>query len=205
MKLPQNTFAMALLGVPALLYGAAVRLRRRGYTALGLARRAAVPVISVGNLTVGGTGKTTIVSWLVRELQDRGWHPAVVSRGYLGRAGRGPLYVSRGQGPLVASDVSGDEPFLLASRLPGAVVVAGSDRVLGSRAAIEAGADVVILDDGFQHMRLARDVDLVLLDAHNPFGNYRLLPAGTLREPVSELRRAHAVIITRSRPDENFA
>jgi len=205
MSVSENALMLSLLGAPALLYGAAVKLRLRLYALPGLARRADLPVISVGNLTVGGTGKTTIVAWLVFELERRGRRPAVVSRGYLGRAGRGPVIVSRGQGPLVAPEISGDEPFLLANRLPGAVVVAGSDRVVGCEAALQAGADCVVLDDGFQHLRLARDLDIVLLDAHNPFGNYRLLPAGTLREPVSGLGRAGAVVITRSRPGESFA
>jgi len=203
-KLSQNALLLAFIGVPAFLFGLGARIRRRLYGLPGAVRQAEVPVISVGNLTVGGTGKTTIVAWLVRRLQQRGRTPAVVSRGYLGRVGRGPLMVSRGDGPLVEARVSGDEPYLLARSLPGAIVVAGSDRVEGCRAAREAGADVVILDDGFQHLRLARDLDLVLLDAHSPFGNYRLLPAGTLREPASGLRRADVVLITRSRLDESF-
>jgi tetraacyldisaccharide 4'-kinase len=205
MSVSHNTLVLSLLGGPALVYGAAVKLRLRLYGLPGFARRVGLPVISVGNLTVGGTGKTTIVAWLVSELMRRGRRPAVVSRGYLGRAGRGPVIVSLGQGPLVEPEVSGDEPFLLATRLPGAVVIAGSDRVVGCEAALKAGADCVVLDDGFQHLRLARDLDIVLLDAHNPFGNYRLLPAGTLREPASGLRRADAVVITRSRPGESFS
>lgn len=205
MSVSHNTLVLSLLGGPALVYGAAVKLRLRLYARPGFARRADLPVISVGNLTVGGTGKTTIVAWLVSELTRRGRRPAVVSRGYLGRAGRGPVIVSVGQGPMVEPEVSGDEPFLLATRLPGALVISGSDRVMGCEAALRAGADCVVLDDGFQHVRLARDLDIVLLDAHNPFGNYRLLPAGTLREPVSGLRRAGAVVITRSRPGESFS
>jgi len=204
MKISQNALLLAFLGAPAFLFGVGARLRRHLYGLPGAVRRVDLPVISVGNLTVGGTGKTTIVAWLVRRLQERGRRPAVVSRGYLGRAGRGPLVVSRGDGPLVESRVSGDEPYLLARTLPGAVVVAGSDRVEGCRAAAEAGADVVVLDDGFQHLRLGRDLDLVLLDAHSPFGNYRLLPAGSLREPASGLGRADVVLITRSRSEENF-
>lgn len=187
-----------------MLFGLAARIRRGLYRLPGAVRRADLPVISVGNLTVGGTGKTTIVAWLVRRLQERGRHPAVVSRGYLGRAGRGPLLVSGGDGPRVEARVSGDEPYLLARSLPGVVVVAGSDRLAGCRAAREAGADVVVLDDGFQHLRLGRDLDLVLLDAHSPFGNYRLLPAGSLREPASGLSRADLVLITRSRSEESF-
>jgi tetraacyldisaccharide 4'-kinase len=204
MKISQNALVLALLGAPALLFGLASRIRRGLYGLPGAVRRADLPVISVGNLTVGGTGKTTMVAWLVRRLQERGRRPAVVSRGYLGRAGRGPLVVSTGEGPRVEARVSGDEPYLLARGLPGAIVVAGSDRLQGCRAAAEAGADVVVLDDGFQHLRVGRDLDLVLLDAHNPFGNYRLLPAGSLREPASGLSRADLVVITRSRSKESF-
>jgi tetraacyldisaccharide 4'-kinase len=161
-------------------------------------------VISVGNLTVGGTGKTPLTAWIAARLLEEGRRPAVVSRGYGGSSGRGPCIVSRGGAPLVPAAVAGDEPVLLARRLPEVIVVVGSDRVRGARAARETGADVLVLDDGFQHRRLARDLDLVLLDSHDPFGAYRLLPSGPLREPVESLARADAVIVTRSRPGEPF-
>jgi tetraacyldisaccharide 4'-kinase len=201
---PEHPLALALLQAPALLYRMAVALRNRRYDRPGAAESAGIPVVSVGNLTVGGTGKTTLVAWIASRLQEEGRRPAVVSRGYGGRSGRGPCLVSDGSGPRLPSRVAGDEPVLLARRLPGVPVIVGSDRVAGARAAREAGADVVVLDDGFQHRRLARDLDLVLLDVRDPFGSYRLLPAGPLREPVSSLRRADAVILTRSRPDEPF-
>ncbi len=204
MRTPRHPALVALLGLPSLAYGAAVRLRNRILDRPGAARRAAIPVISVGNLTVGGTGKTPFVAWLVRRLQLEGRRPAVVTRGYGGRAGKGPLRVSDGSGPRLDPRVSGDEPYLLARSLPGAQVIAGSDRLAGAMAAAAGGADVVVLDDGFQHRRLARDLDLVLLDASSPFGNYWLLPAGPLREPISGLERADAVILTRSRPGETF-
>jgi len=202
---PDHPALAALLGLPAILYGRAVRLRNRLYDRPGLARAAGIPVISVGNLTVGGTGKTPVVAWLARRLLEDGRRPAVVSRGYGGRAGRGPLMVSRGEGPLASAANSGDEPYLLARSEPRLRVVVGSDRHAGAVAAREAGADVILLDDGFQHRRLARDLDIVLLDASNPFGNHRLLPAGLLREPVSGLSRADVVLITRSRSDERFS
>jgi tetraacyldisaccharide 4'-kinase len=145
-----------------------------------------------------------MVAWLVRALQAEGHVPAIVSRGYRGRAGRGPVIVSRGAGPLVTAQVAGDEPFLLARSLPGAIVVVGSDRIAGVRAARAEGAHVALLDDGFQHRRIRRDVDIVLLDASNPFGNYRLIPAGILREPLSALARADAVVVTRARPAESL-
>jgi tetraacyldisaccharide 4'-kinase len=162
-------------------------------------------VLCVGNLTAGGTGKTPMVAWLVRRLQAAGLRPCIVTRGYGGRAGRGPLLVSSGGGPLAGPEVSGDEPVLLARALPGAIVLAGSDRVAAAAAAAAEGADVVVLDDGFQHRRLARDLDLVLLDGTAPFGNGRLLPAGALREPLDALARASAVLVTRCRPDANVA
>jgi tetraacyldisaccharide 4'-kinase len=179
------------------VYGAAVRLRNRRYERPGASRRAPVPVLSVGNLTVGGTGKTPMVAWLCRHLLELGRRPAVVSRGYGGAAGRGPLVVSDGSGPRVGAARCGDEPFMLARALPGVRVIVGSDRTAGAAAAAADRADVVVLDDGYQHRRLARDLDIVLLDAATPLAAQRLLPAGDLREPLSGLGRAGAVVLTR--------
>jgi tetraacyldisaccharide 4'-kinase len=201
---PEHPLAVALLTPPSLLYRAVVALRNRRYDRPGKAVHPGIPVISVGNLTVGGTGKTPLTAWIAARLLEEGRRPAIVSRGYGGKSGRGPCFVSRGAGPLCASDLGGDEPVLLARRLPGTLVVVGSDRVAGARAARDAGADVIVLDDGFQHRRLARDLDLVLLDARDPFGGHRLLPSGPLREPIGSLRRAHAVILTRSGSGEAF-
>jgi len=194
----------AFLRVGAALYGGGVRLRNRHYDRPGASWKGPLPVISVGNLTVGGTGKTPLVAWLARTILSMGLRPAIVSRGYGGTAGKGPLLVSEGRGPLCPARVSGDEPNLLARYLDGVTIVVGSDRCAGTRAAARAGSDAVILDDGFQHRRLARDLDIVLLDASSPFGNHRLLPAGLLREPVSGLGRADVVVVTRSRPDEDL-
>jgi tetraacyldisaccharide 4'-kinase len=195
----------ALLSLPALLYGATIRVRNRFYERPGAAHRAPLPVLSVGNLTLGGTGKTPLVAWLANGLLAAGRRPAILSRGYGGRAGRGPLIVSEGGAPLCSPADCGDEPYLLARSLADTLVLAGSDRLVSASKAAEMGANVAILDDGFQHRRLARDLDLVLLDASDPFGNYRLLPAGTLREPISALGRADLVLITRSRAGERFA
>jgi tetraacyldisaccharide 4'-kinase len=138
-------------------------------------------VISVGNLTVGGTGKTPLAIWLCRVMWQRQRHCAVLTRGYKARKGE-----------------SSDEPAVLASNCPGADVIVNPNRVAGARQAITAhGANVLILDDGFQHRRLARDLDIVTIDATLPFGHGKLLPRGLLREPVSSLRRANAVVITR--------
>jgi tetraacyldisaccharide 4'-kinase len=193
---------VAALAPLAWLYGALVRLRNRRFDRPGAVQRAGLPVISVGNITVGGTGKTPVVAWLARRLRSAGLRGAVVSRGYGGRAGRGPLTVSTGDGPLCGAEVCGDEPYELALALPETVVVVGSDRVAGVKEARRQGARVALLDDGYQHRRLARDLDLLLLDATDPFGNRRLLPAGPLREPLGELRRADLVLITRSGREE---
>jgi tetraacyldisaccharide 4'-kinase len=194
-----------LLRALAWAYRRLIRLRNGYYDRPGRSHRAGVPVLSVGNLTVGGTGKTPMVAWIVRHLLERERRPAVVSRGYGGNSGRGPLLVSRGAGPICSADRSGDEPWLLARELPGAVVVVGSDRRLGTDEARRAGADTVVLDDGFQHRRLARDLDIVLLDAHSPFGNGQLLPAGPLREPLGALARADVVVLTRADADSAHA
>lgn len=203
MKPPSHPLALALLGLPAALYGAIVGARNRHYDKPGAAKQVALPVISVGNLTAGGTGKTPIVAWLARGLLDRGRRPAIVSRGYGGTAGKGPLFVSDGSGPRLDAGRCGDEPHLLARTLPGVTVIVGSDRCAGAEAAHTHGCDVVLLDDGFQHRRLHRDLDLLLLDAGAPFDNGRLLPAGLLREAVSGLARADAILITRTRPGED--
>lgn len=162
------------------------RLRRR--------RRLPCGVISVGNITVGGTGKTPAVLWIARTLHQAGLSAAVLSRGY-GRRGSGVERV-RLQGPLHKNaERYGDEPVLLARRLPWTVVWIGEDRwEAGMRAVVHDRPDVFVLDDGFQHVQLHRDLDLVLLDAARPTGNGRLLPAGPLREPPESLKRAHAAI-----------
>lgn len=180
-------------------YEAAVRARNRRYDRPGATQRVSLPVLSVGNLVVGGTGKTPTVAWLASRLVATGARPAIVSRGYGGRAGRGPLLVSVGDGPRCAARVCGDEPFLLARTVRGAVVIVGADRLHGAELARAHGAGSVVLDDGFQHRRLARDLDIVLLDAEQPFGNGRLLPAGPLREPLEALARADVLVLTRAR------
>jgi tetraacyldisaccharide 4'-kinase len=185
------------MAIPAAAFRAVVRLRNAWYERPGTIRHASIPVISIGNLAVGGTGKTPLVAWIARRLGANGVVPAVVSRGYGGTAGPGPVVVSTGEGPRVPARICGDEPHLLARTLPGTIVVVGADRVEGARAAAAAGAGVILLDDGFQHRRLARDLDIVLLDGRLPFDGGRLLPAGRLREPPSSLKRASLVVLTR--------
>lgn len=155
-------------------------------------------VISVGNLTVGGTGKTPLTMWLARWCLDQGWPVAILSRGYGGQPGDAPRVVSARQVRERAWSTVGDEPYLLAKELPSVPVVVGRDRVRsGMYAYRRFGAQVLILDDGFQHYRLARDFDIVLIDATNPFGHGTLLPRGILREPLRALQRADAVVLTR--------
>lgn len=154
-------------------------------------------VISVGNLTTGGTGKTSAVQMIARRLTDQGKQVAILSRGYGGRARSAGDLVSDGHRILLPAQQAGDEPFLMASRLPGVMVLVGKDRGrTGRRAVEELGAEVIVLDDGFQYRRLHKDLEIVLIDALNPFGFGHLLPRGLLREPVSNLRRAHAIWLT---------
>ena len=180
------------------LYGAWVRRRNKHYDRPGAAGRVSVPVVSVGNLSAGGTGKTPMVAWLADRVIERGIRPAIVSRGYGGDAGKGPVVVSSGEGPLVDAAISGDEPWMLADSISGAIVVVGSERRAGARKAIELGAGLILLDDGFQHRALARDLDIVLLDRTRPVDRDALLPVGLLREPPSSLARADWIVLTRS-------
>ncbi|HYC22228.1 MAG TPA: tetraacyldisaccharide 4'-kinase, partial [Candidatus Bathyarchaeia archaeon] len=180
-------------------YRAALAARRLGF-AIGLLHqeRVGVPVVSIGNITVGGTGKTPAALWLADALRRSGWHPAIVTRGYGGTLGRQVITVGTGGFVLATPDKAGDEAVLLADRFPGPVV-AGADRVVAARTAVaDHDADLIILDDGFQHWRLARDLDIVLIDGRTGFGNGALLPAGPLREPVRALRRAGAIVVTKA-------
>jgi tetraacyldisaccharide 4'-kinase len=158
--------------------------------------RLPVPVISIGNLTMGGTGKTPLVQYIARMLQGQGRRPAIVSRGYGGTARGRCNLVSAGDMPLLPASEAGDEPRLLAETLPGVPVLTGRARKFPARRAVELGADVLILDDGFQHLGLRRDINLVLFHADTLAGNSRVFPGGDLREPVGALRRADAFILT---------
>jgi len=184
----------------AVPYRIAVQLRAFGYEQGWFRRdRLPVPVISIGNLTVGGTGKTPLViemtSWLLAE----GKRVAVLSRGYR-RTSREPmLLVSDGTGILASPEEAGDEPYLIAQRCPQSIVAVGADRHQLGRWVIEqCPVDCVVLDDGFQHLGLQRDVDLLLVDATDRYGLDEVLPAGRLREPIEASRRATAIIVTRA-------
>jgi tetraacyldisaccharide 4'-kinase len=180
------------------LFGLAAALRGAAYDhGVAIVTRAAVPVISVGNVAVGGAGKTPATAAIAARLKARGRRVAILSRGY-GATRSDPRVVSNGEQVLLGAAEGGDEPVLLARRLFGVAVLCGPRRAeLARRAVTELGADVLLLDDGFQHRRLGRDLDVVLLDATNPFGNGRLLPAGPNREPPSALRRAGLVWLSR--------
>ena len=172
-------------------------------------------VVSIGNLTVGGTGKTPVVEVFARALAQRGRKVAILSRGY--KSTPRPLWqrvwtrvtfqedrippkiVSDGKALLLDSDMAGDEPYMLASNLKDVVVLVDKDRVKAGRYAIRRfGCDTLLLDDGFQYLALKSRLDICLVDRNNPFGNHHLLPRGTLREPISNLKRAHYIFITKS-------
>ena len=190
---------LGFLGVLSFLYSLVMRFRAVAY-ATGFFRsfQLPLPVISVGNLTMGGTGKTPTVLLIATELISRGKRVAVLTRGYGGSLEGETHIVSDGSSILLSPDEAGDEPVLLASSLSGLMVVMGSDRYKAGLLAMEKlSPDVFILDDGFQHQRLRRDLDIVLLDSTAPFGNSRTIPAGFLREPQSALKRASLVIFTR--------
>ena len=200
MRLPSNwTRLRPLLWPVALLYGALVWWRNFFYQiGFFVTRRVGVPVVSIGNLTVGGTGKTPAVIFLAQHLSLLGYRPGIVSRGY-GRHTSGTVLVSDGRKLLATAGAAGDEAFLLASRLPEVPVVVDEDRYRGANLlSAEHDVDVLLLDDGFQHRGLARNCDLLLMDAAAPASDYRMFPYGTLRERLSAVRRASLVVWTRT-------
>jgi tetraacyldisaccharide 4'-kinase len=180
------------------LYSLAMKLRSALYARHFFRRyKLEVPVISVGNLTMGGTGKTPVVSHLANFLQGQGYRPAVISRGYGGAAGNRVNVVSDGNRIYLDARQAGDEPRLLAETLPGIPVLTGVVRVLPCRHAIHAlGCNILLLDDGFQHLAVHRDINIVLFSAETLAGNSRVFPGGDLREPISALGRADVFLLT---------
>ncbi len=168
-------------------------------------------VISIGNLTVGGTGKTPAVMAVAGEAIKRGFTPVILTRGYRGK-GSSPCFVTTGNGPLLKVEDAGDEPFLMADKLKGVPIVKDGDRYEGGMFALHsadsplmdaAGEIVFILDDGFQHFHLYRDKDVVLVNVADPFGRHLLLPFGKLREPLRSLGRADIIVVTKNEMGEN--
>ena len=187
----------ASLQALARLYGGGLAVRSRLYaTGIFRTRRLPCPVISVGNLTLGGSGKTPLAELVARIVAELGGKPALLSRGY-GRQTRGVQIVSDTDGVKLGARQGGDEPVLLAERLPGVPVVVGESRYEAGRVALErCGAGALVLDDGFQHRTLAKDLEIVAVAGRSPWGNGRLFPRGVLREPVEALRRADLIVVT---------
>ncbi len=182
-------------------YGTVLGTRRRWWARR--AHRLPCPVVSIGNLHFGGTGKTPLTAAVAAHLRDRGRHVAILSRGY-GSQGKGVRVVSQGQGPMLGPRIAGDEPVLLASLLPGVAVVVCPDRHRAGQHALERldhKPDLFLLDDGFSHLPLARDVDILAFPASDPWAGGRLAPGGRLREPLRSVRHADAVVLTGSGPD----
>ena len=198
---PRTPFARSLmqgLGLASQLYNAGVRARTWAYRS-GLFEKLTVEtaVVSIGNVTVGGTGKTPLTICLARRLQACGRRPAIVSRGYL-KKGRGLVIVSDTESILAGRRRAGDEPYLMARALPGVPVVVGPNRALASLVAVgRFKPDIILMDDAFQHLKIQRDLDVVVIDSTNPFGNNMLLPRGLLREPPKHLIRADLIVLTR--------
>lgn len=197
--------AMTLILAPfATLYGMVLRIRALLYqTGVLTIHKLPCPVISIGNITVGGTGKTPATMLIARELQRRGYRIAVLSRGYGGSLEGQIAAVSDGNSLLLGPEQAGDEPCLLAQSLPGLMVAIGTDRYQAGLMALERlKPDILLLDDGFQHIRLHRDLNILLLDSTRPFGNGWTLPLGLLREPRTALKRADLALFTRCLPGQ---
>lgn len=162
-------------------------------------------VISIGNIVVGGTGKTPVTLMIAQEFYQE-FFVAVLSRGYRSQAEKLPIPIvlCKGEGPMQSAAFCGDEPFLIAQNLPKAFVVVGKDRHKASDIAAKAGAHVILLDDGMQHRRLARDFEVVVMDAGDPFGQGHFLPRGLLRESVKSLSRANLIILNHTASGDSF-
>lgn len=196
-----NRAATVALSPISGIYGIFVKARNACYRrGIFRTQQVGVPVISIGNLTSGGTGKTPLVEWTARELASRGRKVAVLTRGYGRKDSSRQVIASNGKETLADVAETGDEAFMLAERLRGkAAVICDADRVSAAGWAIEnLGSDVFVLDDAFQHQQIARDLNILAVDATNPWGNRRSIPGGILRESIGELSRADCVVITRA-------
>jgi tetraacyldisaccharide 4'-kinase len=189
--------------IMAFFYGRIIKARQRLFdTGFFKKKKLSVPVLVVGNLNAGGTGKTPLAAWLARRFLEKGIRPALICRGYRGRAEGDVLVVQDGREIQGSVEDAGEEPVWLSENLPGLPVVIGKDRYqAGIRAQERFGVDPLILDDGFQHLALQRDVDVVLLDAMIPLEQDALLPRGRLREPPSALSRAQVIVMAHARSE----
>ncbi len=197
---PADKLLLLVLTPLAWLYSSVLRLRALLYRS-GIFKKYRLPrpVVSIGNITVGGTGKTPVTAYIARLLLSQGYRVAVLSRGYGGSLEGQTSVVSDGVTIMLSARECGDEPYLLASTVPGLMVVIGTDRyAAGELAMQQLVPDIFLLDDGFQHLRLHRDLNILLLDFSRPFGNGLTLPAGILREPKIAVQRADLVIFTRA-------
>ena len=184
------------------LYGIIVRIRNYCFT-VGIFKQNRLPctVISVGNIVVGGTGKTPAVAAIAKLLQNKGFQVTILLRGYKRRSSEEMTVVSDGENRLCSREESGDEADMLARQLPNIPIIVGKQRYLTGKTALDRfKSDVIILDDGFQHRQLARDLDILTIDATQPYGTGTgaLLPIGTLREPISAMQRADIILLTRT-------
>jgi len=196
---PLDSFVLFVLQQLAHLYSLIMSLRAIFYR-MRIFRSYALPkpVISIGNIVVGGTGKTPMTLWIASYLMSHGKKVVVLTRGYGGRLEGTVAVVSDGKNRILSAQDAGDEPALLADLLPGLIVVMGSNRYAAGCHALEKfDPDFFLIDDGFQHLRLKRDLDILLLDAAKPFGNGRTFPGGLLREDITASRRADLVVFTR--------
>lgn len=198
-----SKFILGILWILSLIYSGLMKIRFYLYqTGIFRRHRLSCPVISIGNITVGGTGKTPFVKYLAQQFQKKGYRVAILSRGYKKPSNNSAQIIT-----LVSDfdkvnatwETAGDEPYLLAKSLPGVAVLVGNNRVQSGDYAIrKLGANLILLDDGFSHLRLHRNLDIVLLDATNPFGYGYCLPRGLLREPKPSLNRSNIVVFTRT-------
>ena len=209
LRCPPHFGRWVALRLPSSLWGLAIRLHRQLYER-GILRRKKLrsPVICVGNMTVGGVGKTPTVAWLVEQLARANRNPAMLTRGY-GRDNATAIEILQ-PGQAIDPRKIGDEPALLATRFqataPAALIGIGADRFnVGTRLESSSKTDVFVLDDGFQHWRLARDLDIVLIDTTQPLIDDHVLPLGRLREPISGLKRADVILLTRTKPERHYS
>ncbi len=194
------------MGLLSALYGLVLKCRKLCYAHLIKRNRLPAKVICIGNITLGGTGKTPAVIAVAQEAKKRGHNPCILTRGYKGKA-KDISFVSKGDGPILSPTEAGDEACLMANALNGVPIIKGKDRFRAGIAAFENAQLAIvnlqtpalfILDDGFQHWKLHRDVDVVLIDGTNPFGNEKLFPEGIMREPIEALKRSHIILITKA-------